>query len=85
MDKAKLEQISRLVNQIKELISEDDVIAISITATPELGETYVHLTHAGFNETCKTFTRRALNSIYDELSAEVSGVNVFCLVRNGAY
>lgn len=80
MDKAKLEQISRLVNQIKELISEDDTISVSITATPKLGETYVHLTREGFDEACKVFTRRRLDSKYDELVAEVSGVNVCCLV-----
>lgn len=79
MDKIKFTHITHLMAQIKWLVDDS---FISCTVNPEgRGQTYVHLRAALFLELFDQYETTPFDKDTEELSTNINGVNVLCLVR----
>ena len=78
MDKIKLTRITHLMAQIKPLVC-DGFISSTVNAEG-MGETYVHLSDELFLELFDRYETAPFYEDTNELSTEINGIKVFCLV-----
>ena len=78
MDKIKLAHITHLMAQIKPLVC-DGFISSTVNAEG-MGKTYVYLSDELFLKLFDQYETAPFDEVADELSAEVNGIKVFCLV-----
>lgn len=79
MDKIKITEITHLMARIRALM--DDKNAICATVNNEwLGAAYLHLYETLFRELFDEYKTTRFDDTTDELSTEINGIKVFCLV-----
>lgn len=79
MDKIKITEITHLMARIRALM--DDKKAICAMVNNEwFGEAYLHLYEPLFRELFDEYKTTRFDDTTDELSTEINGIKVFCLV-----
>ena len=79
MDKIKIAEITHLMARIRALM--DDKNAICAMANSEwFGEASLHLYEPLFRELFDEYKTTRFDDTTDELSTEINGIKVFCLV-----
>lgn len=79
MDKIKLTEITHLIGRIKALMDDDGIICATIN-NDLYGETYLHLSDDLFKQIFNRYETSRFYDTTDELSTEINGIKVFCLV-----
>lgn len=79
MDKIKLTEITHLMGRIKALMDDDGIICATIN-NDLYGETYLHLSDDLFKQIFNRYETSRFYDTTDELSTEINGIKVFCLV-----
>lgn len=79
MDKIKLTEITHLMGRIKALMDDDGIICATIN-NDLYGETYLHLSDDLFKQIFNRYETSIFEDTTDELSTEINGIKVFCLV-----
>ena len=79
MDKIKLTEITHLIGRIKALMDDDGIICATIN-NDLYGETYLHLSDDLFKQIFNRYETSIFDDTTDELSTEINGIKVFCLV-----
>lgn len=79
MDKIKITEITHLMARIRSLM--DDKNAICATVNNEwIGAAYLQLYEPLFRELFDEYKTKRFDDTTDELSTEINGIQVFCLV-----
>ena len=79
MDKNKLTEITHLMGRIKALMDDRDVICAMIN-NEQYGDTDLHLYEPLFRELFGEYKTARFDDDTDELSTDINGIKVFCLV-----
>ena len=79
MDKIKIAEITHLMARIRALMDDKNVIC-EIVNNERLGEAYLHLYEPLFRELFDEYKTTRFDDTTDELSTEINGIKVFCLV-----
>ena len=80
MDKIKLTQITHLMARIRSLMDDDNVISARIY-NKLCGDADLHLYEPLFRELFDEYKKNTrFDDTMDELSTEINGIKVFCLV-----
>ena len=79
MDKIKLTQITHLMARIRSLMDDDNVISARIN-NKLYGDADLHLYELLFRELFDEYKTTRFDDTTDELSTEINGIKVFCLV-----
>lgn len=79
MDKIKIAEITHLMVRIRAIMDDKDAIC-AVVNNELYGETYLHLYENLFLELFDEYKTTRFDDTTDELSAEINGIKVFCLV-----
>lgn len=79
MDKIKLTQITHLMARIRALMDEQNVICAMVN-NELYGDAHLHLYAPQFRELFSEYKTTRFDDTTDELSTEINGIKVFCLV-----
>lgn len=79
MDKIKIAEITHLMARIRALMDDDNVISARIS-NKLYGDADLHLYEPLFRELFDEYKTTRFDDTTDELSTEINGIKVFCLV-----
>ena len=79
MDKIKLTQITHLMARIRALMDDQEVICAMVN-NEHYGDVYLHLCSDLFKNIFGEYRTARFDDTTDELSTEINGIKVFCLV-----
>lgn len=79
MDKIKISEITHLMARIRALMDDKNAICAMVN-NEWFGEVYLHLYEPLFFELFDEYKTTRFDDTTDELSAEINGIKVFCLV-----
>lgn len=83
MDKIKLTQITHLMARIRALMDDQNAICAMVN-NERYGDAYLHLYAPLFRELFSEYKTARFDDTTDELSTEINGIKVFCLVDKDA-
>ena len=79
MDKIKISEITHLMARIRSLMDDDNVISARLYNKLN-GDADLHLYEPLFRELFDEYKTTRFDDTTDELSTEINGIKVFCLV-----
>ena len=79
MDKIKISEITHLMARIRALMDEQNVICAMVN-NELYGDADLHLYEPLFRELFDEYKTTRFDDTADELSTEINGIKVFCLV-----
>ena len=79
MDKIKISEITHLMARIRALMDDKNAICAMVN-NEWLGAAYLHLHEPLFRELFDEYKTTRFDDTTDELSTEINGIQVFCLV-----
>ena len=79
MDKIKITEITHLMARIRAIMDDKDAICAMVN-NERYGGTYLHLYEPLFRELFDEYKTTRFDDTTDELSTEINGIKVFCLV-----
>ena len=79
MDKIKIAEITHLMARIRALMDEQNVICAMVN-NELYGDAHLHLYAPQFRELFSEYKTTRFDDTTDELSTEINGIKIFCLV-----